>query len=177
MSAFDAINEQQRRFVEEYLLCLNYAQALAAAGYSKNTTSRDILTPNVRAAIAERQEARRRRLNYDADRVLERLIEIDALDVADILNDDGRPKPVREWPLEWRRSIGAIDIVDTPEGVVKKLKLPDKLKNIELIGKHIGVQAWKEQSNVTIQASGIDELHAKRLGGDSNDGGDCDDEP
>ncbi len=33
-------------------------------------------------------------------------------------------------------------------GLLKKIKWPDKVKNLELLGKHVDVQAFKEQTKV-----------------------------
>ncbi len=93
------------------------------------------------------------------------LVEIDQMDVLDILNDDGGMKPIAEWPKVWRTSLSAMDIatikttqaslqkengeadlsVEDVEHILKKVKWPDKVKNLELIGKHVDVNAFKER--------------------------------
>jgi phage terminase small subunit len=35
------------------------------------------------------------------------------------------------------------------ENILKKIKWPDKVKNLELIGKHVEVQAWRERQELT----------------------------
>jgi phage terminase small subunit len=34
-------------------------------------------------------------------------------------------------------------------GLLKKIKWPDKVKNLELLGKHVDVQAFKEQKELS----------------------------
>jgi phage terminase small subunit len=98
-------------------------------------------------------EDRAKRTEIDADHVLRRLAEIDDMDVADILNADGSIKPVKDWPKVWRRSISGMDVSEifsgagddkALAGLLKKIKLPDKLKNLELMGKHVSVGAFKD---------------------------------
>lgn len=104
------------------------------------------------AKIADEQ------FKVDATYVLKRLTEIDQMDVLDILQDDGSLKPVREWPKVWRTTLSGLDINrlktlgdgdDAIESVLQKIKWPDKVKNLELIGKHVDVQAFKDQVGVS----------------------------
>jgi len=104
------------------------------------------------AAIAEEQ------FKVDSEYVLRRLVEIDRMDVLDILEDDGGLKPIREWPDAWRRSLMGMDLTELYEGqgeeraatgLLKKIKWPDKVKNLDLLGKHVQVQAFKEQHDVS----------------------------
>ena len=36
------------------------------------------------------------------------------------------------------------------DAIMKKIKWPDKTKNLELLGKHISVQAFKEKTETTV---------------------------
>jgi phage terminase small subunit len=150
---------KQQRFVEEYLIDLNATQAAIRAGYSKKTA--DVQGPRllgnvgVAAAISEAQAKRAERTKIDADWVLQRLaIEADA-DLADLYADNGTLKPVSEWPMVWRKGLVAgietqqefeeVDGQKKPAGMVHKVKLSDRIRRIELIGKHIGVGAFAEK--------------------------------
>ncbi|MCO1336076.1 terminase small subunit [Microbulbifer sp. OS29] len=112
--------------------------------------------PEVANYIEKAQRARSERTQINADYVLSRLVEIDQMDVLDILNDDGSLKPISEWPKVWRQYLAGMDLAELWEGrddkrktvgVLKKIKWPDKLKNLELLGKHIGVQAFRDRVN------------------------------
>jgi phage terminase small subunit len=101
---------------------------------------------------------RTKRTQIDADYVLKRLVEIDQMDVIDILNDDMSMKPVSEWPAIWRQFINGFDVAEMFEGagdqremtgILKKIKWPDKVKNLELLGKHVSVQAFNEKKELT----------------------------
>lgn len=147
------LTDKQQMFVKEYLIDLNATQAAIRAGYSEETAavigSENLIKPNIQKAIQQAQKERNKQVAVDAEYVLKRLVEIDKMDVADIVNADGDLLPVELWPDAWRKSISAIDIQqmkvsDDVEAFVKKIKFPDKLRNLELLGKHIGVQAFKD---------------------------------
>ena len=83
-----------------------------------------------------------------------RLVETDQLDVLDIVNSDMSFKPLSDWPKVWRQSISAMDIAEISAGentlsVVRKIKWPDKVKNMELLGKHVDVGAFKDRLEVS----------------------------
>lgn len=149
------LTPRQSRFVDEYLLEPNATQAAIKAGYSKKgangTGARLLANVSIQKAIEYRQQERAKRTQVDADYVLHRLTEIDQLDIADILEDDGKAKPIKEWPKAWRQSISAVDVQEIMNGdletVIRKVKWPDKLKNLELIGKHNSVKAWEEEKD------------------------------
>jgi phage terminase small subunit len=105
----------------------------------------------IRARLDALSEQVTDRVLYDSTSYLERLIAIDQMDICDILNDDWTLKPLSEWPQIWRSYISAIDVHEIHAGakdpdvaisVIKKIKWPDKLKNLELLGKHKAVQAF-----------------------------------
>ncbi|HAV5951831.1 TPA: terminase small subunit [Acinetobacter baumannii] len=145
------LTPKQQRFVEEYLIDLNATQAAIRAGYSPRTANeqgaQNLAKLSVAEAIAEAQAEREERTKIDADYVLKRLVEIDQMDVLDIMDDDGNVKPIKDWPKIWRQYISNIETIsmDDGEGWLKKIKWPDKVKNLELLGKHISVGAFKDK--------------------------------
>ena len=155
-----ALTAKQQRFVVEYLFNLNATQAAIRAGYAakgaKDQAYQLMQRPVIAAAIKEAMEARNQRTQVDADYVLNRLTEIDQMDLLDILDDDMSIKPLSKWPKVWRQSLSGFDIAEMFEGVgkerdlvglMKKIKWPDKVKNLELLGKHVNVNAFRENVN------------------------------
>lgn len=75
------------------------------------------------------------------------------MDVADILNDSGDLLPIKSWPKVWRKTISGIEITTVGSGdniaILKKVKWPDKLRNLELLGRHVDVQAYGEPKGST----------------------------
>lgn len=94
-------------FCREFLVDLNATQAAIRAGYASrraHVTGAELYgKPEIRARINELKQERIDQLGIDANYVLMRLVEIDRLDVADILEDDLSIKPLSAWPESWRR--------------------------------------------------------------------------
>lgn len=153
------LTPKQARFVAEYLIDLNATQAAIRAGYSQRTAEQQgprlLGNVGVQGAIAKAQAARVERLEVDADWVLKRLFTEADADLADLYDENGALRPVKDWPLIWRQGlvagVEAVEEFETVDGVrksiglVRKIKLSDRVKRLELIGKHVSVQAFKDQ--------------------------------
>ena len=145
------LTPKQQRFVEEYLIDLNATQAAIRAGYSEKTAqqmgSENLLKPVIAKAIQEAQNKRTEQTQIDAAYVLKRLVEIDQMDVLDIMDDNGNVKPIKDWPKTWRQYISNIETISLEDeaGWLKKIKWPDKVKNLELLGRHVSVGAFKDK--------------------------------
>ncbi|HHU2814398.1 terminase small subunit [Escherichia coli] len=172
---FKPLTDMQERYCQEYVKTPDaQGQAAKRAGFSSydNAAMRMMKDDRIIARIAELMEERNKRLRVSADYVLIRLVEIDQMDVLDILNDDGSLKPIREWPKVWRTSLSAMDInrirmagkdgEDDIESTLQKVKWPDKVKNLELIGKHVDVNAFKERLEVSGTVTIADRMAAAR---------------
>ncbi|EHM0784753.1 terminase small subunit [Salmonella enterica] len=160
---YKPLTAMQEAYAQEYTKCPeNQTQAAINAGFSPNTAavkaSVMMRDERIQKRIAELMEERNKRLRVSADYVLLRLVEIDQMDVIDILYDDMSIKPVSEWPKVWRQYLTGFDLADMFEGrgdekelvgILKKIKWPDKVKNLELIGKHVDVNAFKERLEVS----------------------------
>ena len=171
---YKPLTAMQEAYCQSYIKTPeNQSQAAIDAGFSPNTAavkaSVMMRDERIQKRIAELMEERNKRNRVSADYVLMRLVEIDQMDVLDILNDDGGMKPIAEWPKVWRTSLSAMDIatikttqaslqkengeadlsVEDVEHILKKVKWPDKVKNLELIGKHVDVNAFKERLEVS----------------------------
>lgn len=168
-----ALTEREDRFCQEYLVDLNPRTAAKRAGYTKwrSEGPRLLEAPAIQSRIEKLKAERAARVAHTADDVLRRLLAIDKMDIADIIDEEtGAFKPVHEWPMVWRVSISAFEVTELKSstdvaGFLKKAKLPDKLKVIELIGKHIGVNAFRDNTQMNVNLSGIDALHAMRVKG------------
>lgn len=171
---YKPLTAMQEAYCQSYIKTPeNQSQAAIDAGFSPNTAavkaSVMMRDERIQKRIAELMEERNKRNRVSADYVLMRLVEIDQMDVLDILNDDGGMKPIAEWPKVWRTSLSAMDIatikttqaslqkdngeadlsVEDVEHILKKVKWPDKVKNLELIGKHVDVNAFKERLEIS----------------------------
>jgi phage terminase small subunit len=157
------LTPKQQRFVDEYLVDLNASAAARRAGYSVRTADaigrENLGKPTIAAAIAAAKAQRSERTRIDADWVLRTLAEEKAADLADLFDEAGNVLPVREWPVVFRRGV-VVGIESFEEyagrgedraatGTVRKIKLVDRVKHLELIGRHVDVQAFRDQKALT----------------------------
>jgi len=162
------LTARQARFVAEYPIDLNGTKAAIRAGY-KVTNARQVASdlladPKIMAAIDDAMHDRIERTKIDADWVLKRLADEADADLADLFDDAGSLLPVEEWPLIWRQ--GLVSGIDSEEmysgegeerkliGYSRKIKLADRVRRLELIGKHVRVNAFQE----VVELKGLNSL-------------------
>lgn len=174
------LTPKQRLFVAEYLKDLNATQAAIRCGYSEATAeqqgSRLFRNVQIREAIDAALAQREERTQIDADWVLKRLAEEAEADLSDLYDENNNLKPIHEWPKIWRQGLVAgVEVDELWEGhgddrmqigVVKKVRLSDRVKRLELIGKHVRVNAFQD----VVEHKGLDGL-AERLARASKRGG------
>ncbi len=160
-TALRELTAKQALFVVHYLRTMEAKQAALDAGYSPGNAAKYghelMQLPHVKAAIDAAMGERIERTKIDADWVLRRLVDEAEADLADILDDEGAVRPVKDWPKIWRKGlVTGIDVEEIRnrdgelEGHVRKLKLSERIKRIELIARHIDVGALKDK----VEASG-----------------------
>jgi phage terminase small subunit len=115
--------------------------------------AREIVQARVAELVAQKTRAAEEEFGIDANDLLRDLVAVRQMDTADILDDDDNVLPVKQWPKIWRQTISSFDVealllgrgeTRSSVGVLKKIKGPDKLRVLDMIGKHIGVNAFKE---------------------------------
>jgi phage terminase small subunit len=152
------LNPKQARFVQEYLIDLNATQAAIRAGYSIKTS--DVQGPRllgnvgVAAAIADGQKKLSDKTGITQQRILDELAIVAFSDIQNYVlidNDTGaiRAKGFEEMPEGASRALQAIDehraIKEDADGnkvtVYDKVnfRMHDKLKALDLLGKHLGM--------------------------------------
>jgi len=148
---------KQKRFIDEYLIDLNATQAAIRAGYSKKTAneqgSQTLAKLNIQKAIQKEIAKRSERTAISQDRVLKELALLGFSDLANLveIGEDGMilVKKFEDMPEGESRLLKAIKedriIRETPDGkqmvVHDKIKYEiwDKLKALEMIGRHLGM--------------------------------------
>ncbi len=185
-----ALTDKQKRFCEEYLIDLNATQAAIRAGYSpktaEQTASRLLRNVKVQEYIAKRQKELSRSTEITQERVIKELALIAFSNNADyahvvekkmkaevggalvdVLDEDGKPvmyrtvEPVltEELTEEQKRALAVIK--KGREGL--EVKSCDKVKALELLGKHLGIFTDKIEANVNdTTRSELSELLAQR---------------
>lgn len=157
------LTEQQKRFVEEYLIDMNGARAARAAGYSESaareTASRLLKKPEVAQAVREAREKLSERTEITQDWVLQRWAAIADVDKREFFDDAGRLRPVSEWTREMALAVDGLDVTETEGEIavkVSKLKLSSSKAALDSIARHLGM--FKDKVEVS-----VDETLAERI--------------
>ena len=137
------LTAKQQRFVDEYLIDLNATQAAIRAGYSEKTAfsigTENLRKPLIQKAIQQRKQAREQRTEITQDRVIQELAAIGfarAADYAKIVPGGGVDFVSTDELTESQKA-AVVSIKETQNGT--EIRLADKLKALELIGKHLGM--------------------------------------
>ncbi len=143
------LTPKQSRFVAEYLVDLNATQAAIRAGYKKKNAyqigSENLRKPQIQEAIRVNREAQEVRTQISADRVLRELARVafaDATDLAFIEDGHVRLRDSSTLSEDQRAAVACIK-----EGAAgPEVRLYDKIKALELIGKHLGMFERREEA-------------------------------
>ena len=176
------LTPKEQRFCEEYIVDLNATQAAIRAGYSRHSAHvigwENIRKPEMMERIENAKAERSARVGVDAAWVLTRLVAEAEADFNDIYDADGALLPVSEWPLIWRQGLVTgidVEIIKGPDGtqmaVVKKIKISDRIKRIEMIGRHVSVKAFEDRISLGVDdIPGRMERARKRMAEDERQG-------
>lgn len=144
-----ALTDKQQRFVEEYMVDLNATQAAIRAGYSRDTARsvgcENLTKPDIQEAIQERKKQLSESTGITAERVLAEYAKIAFSDVRNVLTVDGGLKDSSEWEDDAAGAVASIKSFEvvSPEGeklgTNREVKMYDKLRALEALGKHIGI--------------------------------------
>lgn len=169
------LTDKQRKFCDEYLIDLNATQAAIRAGYSEKTAYRigadNLRKPQIEEYISKRQKELSRSTEITQEKVIKELafiafsnnadyahvvekkmqVEVGGA-LVDVLDEDGRPvmyrtvEPVltEELTEEQKRALAVIK--KGRDGL--EVKSCDKVKALELLGKHLGMFTDKIEANV-----------------------------
>ena len=143
------MTKKQKRFVEEYLVDLNATQAAIRAGYKAGSAQRaseigsELLqkTP-VSDAIAKAMAERSKRTGISQDRVIQELARIAFVNPQNVINpkDASVKADATEDDLACIQSV-KVKTTNGSKGksIEREVRLNDKMKALELLGKHLGM--------------------------------------
>lgn len=156
------MTKKQKRFVDEYLIDLNATQAAIRAGYSPETAgsigSENLKKPEIRACIEKAMAERSKRTGINQDRIIMELAKIGLLNPKDLVDFD--EATVKEGAsVEDLAAIASVRVKRFPtkdgEGIEREIKMHDKTKALELLGKHFGM--FKDK----VEVSGLEDEKKK----------------
>jgi phage terminase small subunit len=143
------LTARQALFVSEFLASGNATQSAIKAGYSAKTAkaigTENLAKPAIAAAIAEARAKRFARNDITADRVLGEIARLAFFDVRKLLNACGTMKPLDELDDDTAAAIAGLELSEirdgdgAPIGVLKKIKVADKLVALDKLARHLGL--------------------------------------
>lgn len=151
------LTDKQARFVEEYLKDMNATQAAIRAGYSEKAARKiahELLTkPHVASAVRAAQMRRSERVEITQDMVVKELAKVGFSSMSDVAswNESGvtfkASDAVDESALG---SVMAVEETTNEHGGSLKIKQYDKVKALELLGKHLGMFVERKEHSVVL---------------------------
>lgn len=152
------MTNKQKRFCEEYLIDLNATQAAIRAGYSSKTANEQgsqlLANLSIRARIEESLAKQSKRTGVTADRVVRELARVAFVNAPNVIDlDDATIKD--DACDDDTAAIASIKVKSIPTadgmGVEREIKLADKLKALELLGRRLGLFT----DNVKVSGEGV----------------------
>lgn len=148
------MTEKQKRFCEEYLIDLNATQAAIRSGYSVHSANQigndNMAKACIRACIDKALAERSKRTGINADRVLQEIAKLALVNPIDLMNL-GEATVKDDANRDDTAAIQSVRVKITPSEdgniVEREVKLTDKTKNLELLGRHLGL--FTDNLNIT----------------------------
>lgn len=162
-AAIESMTEKQKAFCLEYLVDLNGAQAAIRAGYSekaaKEIASENLTKTNIKLVINALMKEREKRTEVTQDRVLLELAKIAFADLNDFV--EYGPGGVK---LKDSSTVDGTIVAEVSQSKhVKKIKLHDKMKALELLGRHLAMFVDRQQVEDITPARAMNIEEMKRL--------------
>lgn len=144
------LKPREQRFVREYVVDENGADAARKAGYpprSARVQASILLThPNIQRALEDARAEWLKRADISTSRVARDISTAANLDVSEFLDKDGNILPLKQMPPHVRRCIVSIEVVkrnltagDGQVDEVLKIRLIDKARMHEILAKATGL--------------------------------------
>lgn len=160
------LTRKQQRFIDEYLVDLNATQAAIRAGYSPHTAkeigSENLSKPHIRARIDQTLAERSRRTGINADRVLMELARIALVNPTDLIDiEEATVKDTAS--ADDTAAILSVKVKKTPTemGTIteREIRMADKIKALELLGKHLGMFTDRLNVNAEMAVKIVDDIN------------------
>lgn len=152
------LTKKQLMFSKEYLISMNSTESAIKAGFSKHTASsqgsRLLKNVKVRAYVDEQLLQRASKLDITPNRILEELGHIAFFDISNIFNGYTL-KEIDQLPENVRRAINSVKVREEKGQAgevmaeLTEFKTNDKLKALEMLGKHLGMFIEKKEISMT----------------------------
>ena len=169
----NGLTPKQAAFVKEYLIDKNATQAAIRAGYSAKSAEwqgpQQLAKPHVVEQIKKELLLQQQRTEITADRVLRELANIAFADTRQFYSDDGTIKLPGELDDGTASALAGVDTEerDGEDGIrttTRKIRQWDKVKALELLGKHLGLYPTRGSVSLTLDGQ-VDVNHTMQIEG------------
>lgn len=168
----DELNDQVIRFCDNYLIHFNASKAAIQAGYSDKTAaqqaSRLLTKVKVQEYLTIRKMELSEKLQYSQERTLQEIARLAFGDIRKLFTIDGALKPIRDLDDDTAAMVSSVEVIEQEAtsrdiesdekivaGLLKKLKLWDKPKALEMLAKHYKLYSDAPVSNFNIDGQNI----------------------
>lgn len=147
---------KQERFVQEYLIDLCATQAAIRAGYSPQTASsigyENLNKPQIRARIDQVMAEHSKRTGVTQERIIRELAKVAFVNAGEIVDFD-TGELIDAATSDDRAAVASVRVkkIPTPDGmgVEREIRMADKLKALELLGKRFNLFTSKVDTQKT----------------------------
>lgn len=166
------MTKKQKLFCEEYLIDLNATQAAIRAGYSPESARQsgtdNMKNPYIRARIEKAMAERSRRTGVNAERVVLELAKIAFVNAGMVIDaTDATLKT--DAALEDLAAIQSIKVKDMGDmGIEREIRMADKLKALELLGRHLGMFNDKIRLDAKLDTGKLDSILGQLKDGETD---------
>lgn len=163
------MTNKQKRFCKEYLIDLNATQAAIRAGYSPDTAgsigAENLTKPEIQREVARDMAERSRRTGVNAERVVLELAKVAFVNVGNVI--DATDATIKEDAApEDLAAIQSIKVKYMGDmGIEREIRMADKLKALELLGRHLGMFNDKMRLDAKLDTGKLDSILAQLKGG------------
>lgn len=137
------MTEKETLFCKEYLIDFNAKNAAIRAGYSKNSARvigcQNLTKLNILAEINKEIDKRNERIAVKQDRIIYELAKIAFSDLSNFIDINGDTITIRDLTDIDTSVLSEASETVTKDGGTIKIKLADKMKALELLGKHLAM--------------------------------------
>ena len=159
------LTPKQQLFCDEYLIDLNATQAAIRAGYSPDSArqigAENMAKPSIRAYIDKAMAERSKRTGINQDRIIMELARIGLINPDKLINF-GEATVRQDASEDDMAAIASVKVKTIPSDdgdiVEREVKLHDKIKALELCGKHLGMFKDNLNINATVNHGKLDSI-------------------
>ena len=139
---------KKKKFAKEYIIDLNATQAAIRSGYSKKTAKsqgqRLLTDDDIHYQLEKEIKKREKRTEITGDMIVKELATVAFVKESDFYHDDGRVKLLSELTDSQKSALASFGVksVHIGDGEYEEIpifKMQDKMKALEMLGKHFGI--------------------------------------